>query len=159
MVWWLGCLPLKHAFEPYSGHNHLSSYDSSACWFQEMHSKVILVSICARTWFATELKTIRLTKMQRTLLFRLFSNQIIVCYDKRQRYCLLKFFWETAIALNNVIFLFTNAIEISYEMNRDKLTLPNWPLRQMSNNTKLYQQLYQTLFERKGLQLHFTNIV
>jgi hypothetical protein len=30
--------PRDHGFEPYSGHNHVSSYDTSTGWFQEEDS-------------------------------------------------------------------------------------------------------------------------
>jgi hypothetical protein len=33
--------PRDHAFEPYSGHDHVSSYDTSTGLFQEADSKVI----------------------------------------------------------------------------------------------------------------------
>jgi hypothetical protein len=36
--------PRAHWFEPYSGHNHVSSYETSTGWFQEPDSKVITIS-------------------------------------------------------------------------------------------------------------------
>jgi hypothetical protein len=36
--------PKDHGFEPYSGHDHVSSYDTSTGWFQEADSKVIDIS-------------------------------------------------------------------------------------------------------------------
>jgi hypothetical protein len=36
--------PRDHEFEPYSGHDHVSSYDTSTGWFQEADSKVINIS-------------------------------------------------------------------------------------------------------------------
>jgi hypothetical protein len=36
--------PRDHWFEPYSGHDHVSSYDTSTGWFQEADSKVINIS-------------------------------------------------------------------------------------------------------------------
>jgi hypothetical protein len=36
--------PRDHGFEPYSGHDHVSSYDTSTGWFQEVDSKVINIS-------------------------------------------------------------------------------------------------------------------
>jgi hypothetical protein len=36
--------PRDHGFEPYSGHDHVSSYDTSTGLFQEADSKVINIS-------------------------------------------------------------------------------------------------------------------
>ena len=36
--------PWDHGFEPHMGHDHVSSYDTSTCWFQEADSRVINIS-------------------------------------------------------------------------------------------------------------------
>jgi hypothetical protein len=36
--------PKDHVFEPYSGHDYVSSYDTSTGWFHEADSQVINVS-------------------------------------------------------------------------------------------------------------------
>jgi hypothetical protein len=46
--------PRDYGFEPYSGHDHVSSYDTSTGWFKEADSKVINIS--CKNFFAIELK-------------------------------------------------------------------------------------------------------
>jgi hypothetical protein len=36
--------PRDHEFEPYSGHGHVTSYDTSTGWFHEADSKVFNIS-------------------------------------------------------------------------------------------------------------------
>ena len=36
--------PRDRGFEPHTGHDHDSSYDTSTGWFQEMDSRVINIS-------------------------------------------------------------------------------------------------------------------